>query len=208
MRTQHVIVMLVVLGLAGGVHGYWTHRWDDFKAGVFDETILAQTPNRIGDWEAAEAVAQEENGYRPYSMSRRYLNRLHDKTAVASLISGIPGKVATHTPDVCYPGSGYTMKTEIQQEKIDLPNGGTFACYVAEFEKTTATGEERIRVRWSWNAGQGWEAPDYPRWVYARQPVLHKLYMVQPIRKGESDHPAHRELIAGLVTELSTIIDQ
>ncbi|HEY8505631.1 MAG TPA: hypothetical protein VIL46_13685, partial [Gemmataceae bacterium] len=144
------------------------------------------------------------NEFRPYSASRHYVNRVLDRQVVVSLIAGIPGKVATHTPDVCYPGSGYTMKTDITRHAIDLPGGGSFEYFSAEFEKSTSSGKDRVRVRWSWTDDGTWHAPDYPRWYYARSPVLHKLYVVHPVSEAGTpeEDPAYLEFIAALATEI------
>lgn len=209
MQKKHWIGMAAILALSGAVHGYWMHRWDAFAAGTFDHSILAATTADLGEWEGAEVQPQEENHYRPFSVSRRYVNRLRDRTAIVSLISGIPRKVATHTPEVCYPGSGYQQKTEKVREIVKLPSGGEAAFWVAEFEKTTVTGKERLRVRWAWTLDGTWEAPDWARLHYSTSPVLHKLYVVHPVSEGEPiDDPVYHQLIGLLVEQLNQQIRQ
>ena len=104
---------------------------------------------------------------------------------MVTIISGIPGSVSTHTPDVCYVGSGYKCLRGPRKETIDLPGGGTAEVYVADFEKKTATKADRVRVRWAWSTDGTWIAPDNPRWQFAKQlnavPVLYKLYVATPL---------------------------
>jgi hypothetical protein len=44
-----------------------------------------------------------------------------------------------------------------------------------------AEGPQQLRIFWSWYAG-GWDAPDNPRWVFARKPVLYKLYVIRTVQ--------------------------
>ena len=44
---------------------------------------------------------------RSIATRRRYTSPARNYLAMTSIISGIPGAVSTHTPDVCYRGSGY-----------------------------------------------------------------------------------------------------
>jgi len=64
-------------------------------------------------------------------------------------------------------------------------------CYVADFEKKTATRNDRVRVRWAWTTDGTWLAPDNPRWQFARQlaaaPVLYKVYVATPLTDSADD---------------------
>ena len=76
---------------------------------------------------------------------------------------------------------------------------------MADFTKTTATGAETIRVRWAWTADGNWQAPDYPRWLFARAPILYKFYLVHPLTE-ENDltrEDPYRKFAAALMPALS-----
>jgi hypothetical protein len=126
---------------------------------------------------------------RSIATSRRYQSVSTSQSGVVTIISGIPGSVSTHTPDVCYPGSGYRTSRAVRKDSVTLPGGRAATFYVADFEKTTATGTEAVRCRWAWTADGTWHAPDYPRLFFARSqvrlPVLYKLYVVHPL--GDED---------------------
>ena len=113
------------------------------------------------------------------------------QSAVITIISGIPGSVSTHTPDVCYVGSGYKCLRGPRHESIDLADGGTAEVYVADFEKETATKADRVRVRWAWSTDGTWIAPENPRWQFAKKlnsvPVLYKLYVATPLPDADED---------------------
>jgi len=207
-RTSHLVAVAVLLVGSAVCHGYWTNRWTGLATSHLDGDIVATIDPKIGDWEGGESTSQSEEGQRPYSMARRFTNHHLNKSVTISLISGIPGKVATHTPDVCYPGSGYRMKTEIKLIQIPIGEGKVIDCYMSEFQKTTASGTETLRVRWTWTDGDGeWNAPSYPRWFYARSPILHKLYVVYPVSEDDTtDDRIYQAFVGDLIERLTVRI--
>jgi len=185
-RTSHLVTVAVILFGTAVCHGYWSNRWASLTGGDFDPDVLASIDAKIGDWEGGEVATLQEGGQRPYSMARRFTNHQLGKSVTVSFISGVPGKVATHTPDVCYPGSGFKMRTDIKSTQIPLGEGKSADFYVSEFQKTTASGSDALRVRWTWTRdGSSWVAPKSPRWEFGRAAVIHKLYVVHPV--GEDD---------------------
>ena len=123
--------------------------------------------------------------------------------------SGPPGAVSTHTPDVCYPGSGYRTARAPKVETIDLPNGKKAKYLVAEYEKKSETSIERQRIRWSWSTDGTWNVPDQPRFAYIQSSQLYKLYFVtsvNPNDSSESDSPAVREMLAQAFQQYSAAI--
>jgi len=126
---------------------------------------------------------------RSIATSRRYASPA-GRVAVISFISGIPGSVATHTPDVCYPGSGYKTLRGPRKETLALPDGRAGEVYVADFEKKTQTKFDRVRVRWAWTTDGTWAAPENPRWEFASQLRARcstRLYVATPIPDAEGD---------------------
>ncbi len=37
----------------------------------------------------------------------------------------------------------------------------------------------RLRLYWAWHGSSGWSAPENPRWAFAAEPMLSKLYIVR-----------------------------
>ena len=123
--------------------------------------------------------------------SRRYTSP-SGRVVLVSFISGIPGSVATHTPDVCYPGSGYKTLRATRKETFEV-NGVPAAAYVADFEKKTQTKQDRVRVRWAWTTDGAWVAPDNPRWQFASQlraPTIYKVYIASTLPDADGDAAA------------------
>jgi hypothetical protein len=113
-------------------------------------------------------------------LARHYFNRDGDSFSVF-LACGRPGPISLHSPDICYPGAGYRLVTGIKKINVDIPNFlGKVEFAVWEFEIPN-TEKSRIRLYSSWYAKWSWQVPARPRWTFGNQPVLHKLYLSQPL---------------------------
>ncbi len=200
MKTPAILICLVLLAAGAWVHGAATHRWEAFappsRADQFHAYVV-----QLGDYQMEEIPNEIPLKEKSVGTTRKYYSPSRNQVVITSFISGPPGAVSTHTPDVCYPSSGYKTVREPVRETIDLPGGGKASYYVAEFEKRTATRTERQRVRWAWSADGTWDAPDRARFAYLRAPELFKLYVVTPAADGDSggavgDPPAVRQFVA------------
>jgi hypothetical protein len=190
-RTTHLVGAVVLLAAGGVVHGMWTHRWSATTAQEAGVDLLGKVDAPVGDWTPGPAlpVAEREIPKGTRVAARQFASARTGKKLVVSVTSGVPGVVAAHTPDVCFLGSGYVLKGPPSKQTLPLAGGGSASFYVADFEKTSATGTEVVRCRWAWTADGHWHAPDYPRLFFARSqvslPVLYKLYVVHPL--GDED---------------------
>lgn len=208
LKTSHAIVAGVMLAVSGVVHGMWTHRWSA-PNDVSGRDLLSEKTGPLGDWAPGNSVAmdEKETPKGAIATAQYFTNSKTNKQVVVSLTRGAPGVVAAHTPDVCFLGSGYKLKSPPSKQVLPIGDGATVAFYVADFEKTTASGTESVRCRWSWSADGKWHAPDYPRLFFAKSqmslPVLYKLYIVHPI--GDEDltkNDPYRTFAADLASAL------
>lgn len=197
--------LLVIAGLVVGgavVNGAATQRWAAFEPDPALTRRLEALEVRYDDWPSAEIPTEMPVNERSTATSRRYASATSGRSGMVTLISGIPGSVSTHTPDVCYPGSGYRTVRAARRETVDLPGRPAATYYVADFEKKTATKQDRVRVRWAWSTDGEWVAPDNPRWQFAarlaRVPVLYKLYVVTPL-PDDADPPDDDPTARGFV---------
>ena len=192
--------LCAVIIAAGAVgHGLATHRWREVSTSAGRFEAMHAHAVKLGDYAAEEIPNDMPLKEKSVATTRRYVSEGKHQAAVVSIITGAPGSVATHTPDVCYPGSGYKTVKERTRETIDVPGYGPMTYYVAEFEKKTATATDRQRVRWAWSTGSGWSAPDAPRGSYFWVADLAKIYIVTAVPPGdlsEGDGPAAREFVA------------
>lgn len=205
-RSLHLIVALALLLVAGLVHGNWTNRWAT-TATQSGKALLDHLDREVGEWRTGDFIKIDPAELPPHTRcdSRRFLPLRGNKAITVSLTSGSPSAVAVHTPDVCFLGAGWKLRGAVTRQAIPLANGQNASFWVGDFIKTSATGTETIRVRWTWTADGEWQAPDYPRWIFARAPILYKLYMVHPMSDDEDltrDDP-YRKFVADLMPALS-----
>jgi hypothetical protein len=191
-----VVVVALIVG-AALVHGAVTQRWSVFAPDRAQTDRLHALEVRFQDWQPTEVPTEMPTNERSTATSHRYQSVSTGQSAVVTIISGIPGSVSTHTPDVCYVGSGYRILRGPNKETIQLTDGGSAAVYTADFEKRSATKSDRVRVRWAWSTDGTWIAPDNPRWQFARQlnsvPILFKLYVATPLPDADGDEKVHED---------------
>jgi hypothetical protein len=168
---------------AGLVHGFWTDRWATSTALNGPVARLADVPMQIGDWEGSEIEVKAGSAGPgvPGCIQRTYVNRKGGGSVVLALVNGRPGPVSIHTPDACYGASGYKVGTK-SQVRLDT-NGSPAQFWKADAVKTNTTSEQRLRIYWGWNGGDGWQAPADARQAFPRHrvSVLHKLYVLRDL---------------------------
>jgi hypothetical protein len=197
------LTALTLLLTAGLLHGIWTERWQPSTALSEAADRLHNVPLDIGDWQGkdievdAEAFAQA--GARSY-WARTYSRRDGDGTVLAILMCGRAGKMAVHTPEVCYRGAGYDL--------LDTPthavvrDDGTF--WNARFAKQAGSIAE-LRLYWAWGDGEVWQAPSNPRWELRGRAFLYKLYLSHE-RTGPDDTDVTADFLPQLLPELHKVL--
>jgi exosortase len=172
--------MLLIVG-AGLVHGAWTNRWRPSPALAALGARFESIPMVIGDWNgtAFELPAEDRAMAGAVAcLGRRYSSPSRGVSVSVFLFSGLPGIISAHTPDVCYPGAGYTLDSSSVFERRDGQDK-----HRAQFRTALATrggtNPSVLRIFWGWHASEGWLAPDEPRWEFADARALCKLYVVR-----------------------------
>jgi len=147
--------------------------------------LLKKVPMDIGEWHGTDLPVEEQvkitAGARGY-VSRAYRNSVTGEEVTIWLIVGHSKDVVRHTPDICYPSSGFqTMSPENAHETFVFEGQPHADFYTNKFLKEDETGRQLVRVFWSWYkpADDGtvtWEAPEIVRWRFGNAPSLFKLY--------------------------------
>jgi len=177
-RISAAVVLIIGAGL---VHGAWTHRWGPSPALAALGARFESVPMVIGDWKGTVFEVPPEDRAMAGAVAclgRVYSNPSRGVSVSVLLLGGLPGKISTHTPDVCYNGGGYTVDSPSAFQRRDGPDE-----HQAEFRTALATrggtSPSVLRIFWSWNASKGWSAPEEPRWKFAAEPALCKLYVIR-----------------------------
>ena len=146
-------------------------------------------PLDIGDWKGtASELPPEERAMAGATacLARQYFNPSTGTAVTVLLLGGGPGKISTHTPDVCYASAGYSLAppTRFQRTYGLKDQRATFRTALAT---RGGTNPSVLQIIWSWNASKGWSAPDEPRWEFANAQALCKLYVVRETRGEVAD---------------------
>lgn len=170
----------LILG-AGLVHGQWTGRWGTTPELVALAERLESVPMTIGDWTATpfelDPVDRKMAGAEA-CLARVYTNPARGVSVSVLLLGGPPGKMSTHTPDVCYTGAGYDLGVPSAYDRRPGPDGRPAGFQTALAVRGGAN-PSVLRIFWTWHASTGWAAPENPRWTFASEPTLCKLYVVR-----------------------------
>jgi len=191
-RWLYVTTAAIALIGTGLVHGFWTNRWVEDKAGVAAAKRLENVPMMIGEWQGTPVEAESAPGVAA-AMQRSYANKRLGVAVTISLVNGQPGPVATHTPEACYGAAGYTVG---RREAIRLDTEGRSSQFwTSDATMANATTESKIRLYWGWSAGKGWVASEDARKEFTRfrDPVLHKLYVIRKLGAFETNVRAKDE---------------
>jgi hypothetical protein len=180
-----VVAALVLLVGAAVVHGLWTDRWGD--AGDLEAALkhMNDVPLTAGPWQGKEhaldpeQVEQAERVGIARTIRCQFVRTPENDSVSVILMGGRFGPLSVHTPDICYGGAGYVMVGQPVRSEVKREDGSTAKFWTARFHKPQSPGTAPLRIYWAWNAGNGWMAPDNPRFTFRRKPVLFKLYLAR-----------------------------
>jgi len=202
------IILLATLVSVGFVQGIWTERWvvrDDSK-----EIIeLEKVPLTVGSWDGKTIEDAPSHPLLPDAsncIQRRYVNRLDGTVATMMITRGLPGPmVIKHLPTECYVSNGYELvdgPNKFFSDRTDSKVPDEF--WVSTFKKTKDLVPVTVRVYWSWSGDGQWQAPDRPRFTFARFPMLYKLYVIKALNdeKESFDNAPVHDLIQNLTQEM------
>jgi hypothetical protein len=184
LRYIPVVIASMAVIACGVVHGFWTDRWVTGAEPKEAGDNLAKLPPIIGDWDGQAIESKSSQGDEVTGwLQRRYTNRKTGEAVTMAIVCGRPGPISSHTPDVCYGASGFTVG---HPRRANVP-GDKGEFWTADAIKGSATGETKLRIYWGWNDGSGWLAVDDARQTYPRSPVLHKLYVIREVSSSTKD---------------------
>jgi hypothetical protein len=149
---------------------------------------LQSLPRTIGDWQGQDQeldARQLQIGEIAGYVARRYEHARTRSSFTVLLVCGRAGPIAVHTPDVCYAGNGFVMAGGVVPYTAhygDPPRQATFAAAKLVKEAAVPT---HLRIWWAWDGDGTWRTPAQPRWTYAGQPFLYKLYVIREMASGE-----------------------
>ena len=188
LRYVPVALGLVLIVSLGIVQGILSDRWTNEGAGAAEFAArLANVPMQVGNWEGVDLT--EEGNERALqvagavgNLSRTFTNKVTGQTVSVYIICGHFRKITAHTPNRCYPASGFSSVGEQTQQLIEWDDSKA-EFYTKSFRKESIDGIQFLRVFWAWSENGDWLAPDRPNWEFAGVRALYKLYLISPVQK-------------------------
>jgi len=184
-------VLIVFLAV---VQGRWSDRWTDTSEAAQQLAArLENVPTQFGSWKVKSDSSETlDDRTREVAGAVGHLSRVYENEKTGDevsvyLVCGHSRKITGHTPDKCYPASGFKGISREMKHSISLgENSAEF--FTNSYRKATPEGNQVLRVFWSWaddNPGQRgqWVAPDQPWRAFAFVPAMYKMYLISPIRK-------------------------
>lgn len=140
---------------------------------------LEQVPMRFGSWIGRDIPMDpvilrvaECAGYR----NREYVNSINGRTVELGIMVGLPGPMAEHTPEVCFPALGFTLvKKSFQRVPAATFLGRGVPGELASMEFVNPNQQRPLCVWHSWFDGKEWVRPDYSRLSLTNRDLLFRL---------------------------------
>lgn len=174
-----VPVAVVVLVAAGWVDREIRTHWETSEEIQQAVDALEVLPATVGDW-VGEPVSLDEivveiaacAGYKSY----RYIDQRTGHSVDVTVMVGIPGQMAEHTPETCYPAAGYTLDRRSWQ-RVPVSNflGDSVPGELARMDFLHPDNPRPVRVWHGWYDGQQWSRPEHPRLAFVTRPMLCRL---------------------------------
>ena len=177
-RGVALLTAVTILMGSGIVHGIWAERWSPSQQLRAAVERVERVPLQVGEW-IGKAVDEDaasfvQAGAQAY-WTRAYTHPRKKGTLYAILMCGRSGKMAVHTPEVCYRGAGFELANRPETWTVRTSAGESLGTlWTASFSKESGTD---LRLAWGWNDGTSWKASANPRWEFGGEPFLYKLYL-------------------------------
>lgn len=191
--TACLLVVMVTL-----VQGSWTGRWSgvDVAAELASggERLEQFFPRTCGDWEAVNDIEPDPRGLARAGavghVSRIYRHHRTGEHVTVFAVCATPHDASGHTPDRCYPGSGFRAVEVESRRFVRLDDNRTAEVFTGTFAKAGQT----LRIFWTYGGDGRWIAPPIARLGLAGRPFVYKLYaIVDATRLGAASAKATGE---------------
>lgn len=188
-----LLVALVLVVASGLTQGYVQRRWasDDYLPEA--SSRLKDIPSEFGHWTSEELTLTDKEistgriaGY----IRREYRHSQTNSMVGVLLMVGEAGPISLHPPTVCLAGQGFQMLRQPSTTSIPTSetkqSGDPSALFRADFRSGQSSDDLLTRLYWAWSTDATWQAADSPRFQFAGQPFLYKLYVTERWRPSES----------------------
>ena len=210
-----ILLIGVLFGLSGGARFWreWQFSSLSRESGVAPFALI-ELPRELGDWRVVEGsestlepdIAQIAGA--SDHLIRTYINEKTGASAVFMVIYGLATRVWSHTPDACYPATGFDAIPPTQDIDIPIPETTSRARFrVQQFAKLKAGLKDFRRVYHSFrNAGE-WGLDMGRKWkTFRYHPGMYKVQV--QTQAGSVDDSKDKESLERLIGQLIREIEK
>ena len=188
--------MVITVGLtiaSGAMQGRLSNRWGPSdtlrQAGAKIESL----PQKFAAWEMKKAEKMGEdalNQLQPAGyIQRLYVNRDSGAAVSVTVMVGMSGPIAVHTPEICYGGRDHQQQGPRQAIDVPCATGGEETVWKTTF-RMKGIDARMLNVYYAWSPGDHWVAAENPRFAYATKPLLYKIQLSSQVPSWLNDQAA------------------
>jgi len=183
-----VVLVCAALVGSGGVRSWQAWKVDALlEKGKKSSFPLQELPLTLGSWQGEDASLDPQIARRAGASDavfRRYVNQTTGATVEVIVLYGPAVELFFHTPEVCYPGAGYTQLDGPDQRVIG--SGGVVAPFRSlVFVKGQGAEADRVEVYYSWRYQGRW-TPEFGTFKqFERIPGVYKIQLARRLTEQE-----------------------
>jgi hypothetical protein len=206
--TSSILWILAALLTAGAgvLAGSFNNRWGVAAELEAAGSQLANLSKTIGQWEmlSSQSVGRGTQAMLQCtgSIVRVYRNRDTGQVVSMALLVGPPGPISVHTPEICFSSREYTQLGPREAFQIANLQRSDEGFWGLQFRKNDLH-SELLRVVYAWSDGNGWVAPNEPRFSFAGERMLYKIQLAAPIAETSKASDPCRDFLRDLLPVLN-----
>lgn len=183
------LVALITCGSAL-LAGNYNDRWGRPEALLEAAARVEKIPALVGSWELQAAKPLPDESVEMLQCaghtSRTYRHRETGQIVNMFVIVGPPGPTAAHTPEICYSSRDYSIASRTEKATLPTPKYPDGSVWELTMRGNNVRADV-LHVAYAWNAGDGWQASDSPRYDFSGKPYLYKLQVAGVVDSSKQD---------------------
>lgn len=182
-RLLAVGMVVALVSCSGYASGVLANRWSAPDELAQSAALLKAVPKECGAWRMLSETELDPQIVELLACSG-YVNRSYRRlqtrdTVHVAIVAGPPGRIAVHTPEICYASQGYHLEQSPARRSFQLPEESraelTFSSFVPDAVGPEGAG--KLLAYHAFSDGGAWRSPAYPRFAFGGRPVLLKLQL-------------------------------
>ncbi len=180
MRNGLMGIVVVLLG-AVGVYNLLRPSQADATTVPQAQAKLDALPMIVGSWQGRELPSDPKVMRVAQALAfsnREYRHTQSRETVRVLTMYGPSGDQGAHDPEVCYAGLGFKRLEEPEHRNYTSEEtNAPVQLWKARFLRGEPQPATELLLAWGWRDQSGWIAPKYPRFAFAGQNMIYKIYI-------------------------------